>query len=658
MHLKSLPLAVLGGIALIPCLQAEVSVPTLFSDHMVLQREKPIRIWGWADPGEAVNISLDGISAGTLAGEDGTWQLQLPALPAGGPYTMRITGSNELVMNDVLIGEVWIASGQSNMQWVVGNSTNADLARLTVERTDQIRFNRVRNQGSQEPRDKTDSTWEVASAKTISRNTAVGYAFASTLHDVLGVPIGIIDNAWGGSTCEAWVDRTIVANDPALRNIHENWLNIEANYDHGAVLAKYEEQLEKWKVKAEQARLEERDPPRRPNKPQDRMTAQHRPGNLWNGRVLPIAPVTIRGAIWYQGEGNSHSVERAMQYHHLFSTMIGEWRKLWGEDFPFYFVQLADFKKESTFGPNETWAFLRESQTKTLQTVPKTGQAVIIDIGEGKDIHPQEKEEVGRRLARWALNQDYGFTDLSCRSPEFKDWEQRGDRVIVTFNHTGKGLRPFDTNTVRGFVVRDDAGDWHIVEGKVRLKHNVDLDVAGLTVTAIRYAWANNPVCNLFSMDGLPLTPFRTDSDNHIMQDKDPAAILHATDRAFSERAQEVGTAQAFTEFAAADAVMYRDRSEPIEGREAIGQLLSSDQGSSLVWEPIAGDIAASGDLGYTRGKFVYHTAPAEDGTRQGPFKGYYTSIWKKQADGTWKWVYDGGIISELPPAPPKEGDQ
>ncbi|MEX0326556.1 MAG: sialate O-acetylesterase [Puniceicoccaceae bacterium] len=613
---------------------------------MVLQREKPIKIWGWGEPGEAVNVSLNDAEAGGLTDEDGRWMVELPPMGAGGPHTLLIEGSNTITIEDVLVGEVWIASGQSNMQWTSGRSTNADLNRLLARTSSNIRFNRVRNLGSQVPQETTDNPWVVASPETVNDNTAVGYAFAKTLHAVLGVPIGIIDNAWGGSACEAWLDRSVTAADPQLQNIHAEWLEKEATYDYQSELAAYEVILAEWETHPEGPR---------PRKPHDEMVCQHRPGNLWNARTLPVAPYTMRGVIWYQGEANGGTVDRATQYHHLFSTMIGEWRQLWGEEFPFYFVQLADYRKESVFAPNETWPLLRESQTRTMETVPNTGQAVIIDIGEGKDIHPQEKEEVGRRLARWALNKDYGYTGLAHRAPEFKAWTQDGETVVVDFNYTGEGLRAFETHSVKGFVVRSEDSHWHVVEGKVARKHSVELKLPmAMTVTAVRYAWANNPVCNLFSLDGLPVTPFRTDTENTVMEENFSASVLYDIDRAFSARAQEVGTAQAFTEFAAEDAVMYRDGSEPIMGREAIGQVLSGDKGS-LVWEPVAGDIAASGDLGYTRGKFVYHTAPGPDGQPPvGPFKGYYTSVWKKQADGSWMWVYDGGIITEKP-APPEE---
>jgi sialate O-acetylesterase len=277
MHLKRLPHALLCGLSFLSPVTADVSVPTLFSDHMVLQREKPVKVWGWAEPGESVNIKLNSVTAGTITSENGQWMVELPAMPAGGPYTLHIIGNNELVIEDVLVGEVWIASGQSNMQWTLGRSTNADLAQLTARTSSGIRFNRVRNMGSQTPKDKTDKVWEIASSKTVGHNSGVAYAFAKTLHQVLGVPIGIIDNSWGSSTCEAWVDRALVANDPLLQDIQQKWLEIEATYDHEAELAEWEEQHAKWEEQAEAALAADQDPPKKPNKPINKMIDQPGP---------------------------------------------------------------------------------------------------------------------------------------------------------------------------------------------------------------------------------------------------------------------------------------------------------------------------------------------------------------------------------------------
>ena len=508
--LKSMALLAIAS----PYCHADVSVPSLFSDHMVLQRDKPVRIWGWADPGETVNVKLDGMTAEIIADDSGEWKLSLPSMPAGGPHAMHISGNNDIRIEDVLIGEVWVASGQSNMEWPVGKSTNADLVTLAARRAPGIRYVQVRNRGSQSPQRETDRNWQVISPATVGDLSGVAYAFAEVLNDVLGVPVGIIENSWGASAAESWVDRDVIVNDPQLRNIHEEWLQIEAAYDPAAEEAAYAERLAEWEAKAAEFRVRGLKPPRKPGSPPDKMTGQKRPGNLWNARVLPIAPYTMRGVIWYQGEANSHPSERAAQYHHLFSTLIREWRKLWGEEFPFYWVQLADFREESEFEEEHGWAFLREAQTRTMNTVPNTGQAVTIDLGEGKDIHPREKEEVGRRLARWALNRDYGFTDLPARSPEFESWTQEDSRVIVDFKYTGSGLKTFDTEAAKGFVVRRSDGHWQVVEGKVYRDHSILIELApGIEITAVRYAWANNPIRNLYSQDGLPVTPFRSDHD-------------------------------------------------------------------------------------------------------------------------------------------------
>lgn len=502
-------------IAASSCLQADVSVPSLFSDHMVLQRNKPIQVWGWGDPGESVKVTLNGKSSRTKTGKDGKWKVDLPSMDAGGPYVMQIAGNNNLNISDVLIGEVWVASGQSNMAMQVNRASNADLKKLAASRKPAIRFNNVGNIGTQEPQDKTDNVWIEINPDTISGVSAVAYSFAETLHDTLNIPIGIIENAWGGSAAEAWVPRDVIAKDDQLKSIHAEWLEIESGYNFDEEMADYEVRHERWQAAVKEARANGVEPPRAPpRKPQNRMTGQHRPANLWNGRLLPIAPIAMRGAIWYQGESNAHTIEKAQQYEHLLSTMITEWRKLWNYNFPFYFVQLADYRGESLFNPDDTWAYLRNSQTNVMRKMLSTGQAVITDIGENKDIHPKQKEEVGRRLARWALNRDYGYSDLAYRSPELDDWHQDGTQVVVNFDYTGSGLRPFDSNEIKGFAVKDSAGQWHVVAGLLAGQDSVALDVpAGVAVKAVAYAWANNPVCNLFTNEGLPVTPFRTDID-------------------------------------------------------------------------------------------------------------------------------------------------
>ena len=511
-HLKTLRaialLATLLAGASSP-LVAKVSVTPLFGSHMVCQRDRPIPVWGTADPGEDVTVSMAGNSVSAITAADGKWAVMLPELPAGGPHTLTIKGSNELVFQDVLVGEVWLASGQSNMEWDVRNSGNADLRALTAAARGQIRELPVKGRGSQQPQSEFEGSWTVATRDTVGTFSAVAYAFAQTLHEALGVPVGIIENSWGGSSAEAWVDRSVIAADPVFEDIVARWQEIESTWDYEAELAKFEADMVIWEAAVEAARAAGEKGPNRPRRPQDRMTDQHRPGNLWNARVLPVAPFPVRGVIWYQGESNA---SRALQYRTLFPTLISEWRLLWGRELPFYWVQLADFHEEKAFDPEAEWPALREAQTMTQYLLPATGQAVIIDIGEGRNIHPQEKEEVGRRLARWALNRDYGFTSLAFRSPEFAGMQQDGDKLLVKFSFVGEGLRARDTQSVHGFVIKDETGNWTLVEGEVTGPDTVTLQLPSeLPVLALRYAWADNPVCNLFSKEGLPATPFRTD---------------------------------------------------------------------------------------------------------------------------------------------------
>jgi sialate O-acetylesterase len=483
-----------------------VEVSPIFTDHMVLQRGKPVPIWGTAAAGEAIRVTLAGQEHQSRAGEDGRWRVDLSPMEAGGPHELVVSGSNEVRVTDVLVGEVWLASGQSNMEWKMSRALDFDLQQAIAADASQIRFIPVKNPGAQEPAAGVKGAWQVATPETLADASAVAYHFARVLHAALGVPVGIIENAWGGSSAEAWVDREVIRSREGLRSIHETWLEIESDYDFAEEVRKWEEKVRQWEAARDAGEAKGN----RPNKPQNRMVGQHRPGNLWNARVLPVVPYAIRGVIWYQGESNS---SRWNQYRELFGTLIQEWRAAWGEEFPFYWAQLADFRTEAVFSETDTWPYLREAQTLVMEDLPQTGQAVLIDVGEGKDIHPRDKLTVGRRLARWALHKDYGFGSVFHRSPQLRAWRQEGDRVILEFAHTGTGLRALETNELVGFVVQR-GGQWSTVSGRISEVDQVTLQLQGTEpVEAVRYAWADNPPCNLFSMEGLPVTPFRTDVD-------------------------------------------------------------------------------------------------------------------------------------------------
>lgn len=457
-----------------PIAKADVSLSNLFTSHMVLQRDQKDKVWGKADPKEEVTVTIAGQSKTATAGEDGKWTVSLDPMPAGGPHSLTVKGKNTITLEDVLIGEVWVCSGQSNMQWAVAQATDSDLESLTAD-FPKIRFISVPQVGTQEPKDDFNGKWEVCSPLTVKQFSAVGYFFGRQLHQTLGVPIGLIDDSWGGSACEAWIRRDLLEKDQKYRPLIERWEAMEKNPEANAAA----------------------------------MRGNARPANIYNGVLKPTIGYGIRGAIWYQGESNAG---RAYQYRDLFPLMIQSWRDEWGiGDFPFYWVQLADFMAEKPEPGDSSWAELREAQTMTMDRLPNTGQAVIIDLGEGKDIHPKNKQDVAKRLARIALAKDYGVK-VSHQSPRYKSMEAKDGKVVLSFEHVGPGLRAFDVADGVGFTVA--GGDHKFVKAKAKVtgKDTIEVSAEGVSEPAsVRYAWADNPVCNIYSGDGLPLTPFRTD---------------------------------------------------------------------------------------------------------------------------------------------------
>ncbi len=340
----------------------------------------------------------------------------------------------------MLAGEVWICSGQSNMQMSVAGSNDGDLE-IRAANFPGIRLITVPNRGTQEPQKDFHGKWAVCSPQTVGGFSAVGYFFGRQLHQTLGVPIGLINDSWGGSACEAWIPREKLAADPKYKPLLEHGEQIEKDYPMNK---------EKWQATVSKARAEGKRPPREPHNPDEDMHGNFRPGNIYNGVLLPTIGYGIRGAIWYQGESN---VGRAYQYRDLFPLMIQTWRDLWGQgDFSFYWVQLADFLNERSEPAESAWAELREAQTLTMKRLPHTGEAVIIDIGEGKDIHPRNKQDVGKRLARWALAKDYGVA-VSSQSPAYKSMEKHGNKIVLTFENVDGGFRPFDVKEPRGFSI-------------------------------------------------------------------------------------------------------------------------------------------------------------------------------------------------------------
>jgi sialate O-acetylesterase len=489
--------------------RGDVRLPALFTDHMVLQQGQKNRVWGWADPGEAVVVTIAGQRHQAAADGQGKWQVVLDPLPVGGPHELNVTGKNKLAVKDVLVGEVWICSGQSNMQWPVAQSNDADLETRTA-RYDRIRLISVPQVGTQQPQEDFQGKWEVCTPQTVAQFSAVGYFFGRQLHQTLDVPIGLIDNAWGGSACEAWVRRDLLEKDEKYRPLIARWEQIEKTYDEAKARADHERRLAAYREAAAKARSEGKQPPPPPRAPANPLTGNARPGNIYNGVLKPTIGYGIRGVIWYQGETNA---ARAYQYRDLFPLMIQSWRDEWQQgDFPFYWVQLADFRDEKPEPADSDWAELREAQTMTMDRLPNTGQAVIIDLGEGRDIHPRNKQDVAKRLVRWALARDYGLSDIAYRSPQYRSMDKQGSKLVLKFDHVGPGLYTFDVPRPIGFAIA--GSDRKFVWAEAELQGSDTIVVWSDKVpdpVAVRYAWADNPRCNVYSRNGLPLTPFRTD---------------------------------------------------------------------------------------------------------------------------------------------------
>ncbi|OYP37258.1 sialate O-acetylesterase [Rhodopirellula sp. MGV] len=479
---------------------AEIRTSAVFGDSMVLQRNKPIHVWGWADAGSSVEVKLADATANTKTDESGRFDVELPKLPAGGPFELTINaGDDSVTYSDVLIGEVWVCSGQSNMGWSVQQSNDADLESLSANYPN-IRLISVPQVGVQEPQQSFDGRWQACTPETVKQFSGVGYFFGRQLHQTLDVPVGLIDNAWGGSSAEAWVKRDLLEANDNFDELMARWEHTEATYDHDAEVKKFQENLAKWR--------DQKNGPR-PNNPRNPLTGQHRPANLYNGVLYPIIGYTIEGVVWYQGESNAG---RAYQYRELFPLMIQHWRDEWKQDdFSFYWVQLADFMAERDEPTNSAWAELREAQTMTMDKLENTGEAVIIELGEASDIHPKNKQDVGKRLARWALAKNYGY-DIPYRSPTYESMSVDGDQVTLKFDHVGGGLDTFDVRDVIGFTIAGEDKSFVQAEAKITGKDTVVVSSDKVSApAAVRYAWADNPICNVQSQEGLPMTPFRTD---------------------------------------------------------------------------------------------------------------------------------------------------
>jgi len=638
-------LALIAG----PMADAEPSRPflhPLFSDHVVLQRDVPLPVWGWAEPGQRIKVELAGQSVETTADAQGKWVAKLGPYPAGGPHVMTITGPKSVEVKDILVGDVWICSGQSNMEWTLSNANNPEKEIASASHP-RLRVFTVPKTIALEPRTTTDATWQVSSPETAGGFTAVGYFFGRELERELNVPIGLIHTSWGGTIAEAWASAGALSAMPDFAKALENIESEKAEL--GKPKAKFEEAMAAWWKKndpgtSEQpawsdpnfdasgwkkmtlpthwedgglpdfdglvwfrkeitlpesingkaatlslGAIDDRDttfvngvevgqmnvwnaarnykipagllktgrnviavrvldtsgpggfsgeanemkltpegadgsgtmsisgewtykastPLGQLSSPPEAMsTNPNKVTVLYNGMIAPLKPFPIKGAIWYQGESN---VGRAAQYRKLLPTMIQDWRNTFGVgDFPFYIVQLANFLEVKKEPVDSAWAELREAQYLTTRALPNVGIALAIDIGDAADIHPRNKQDVGRRLALNALASAYG-KDIEFSGPVYKAKEIKGNMIRVTFDHLGGGLVAKGGEKLEGFAIAGDDGHYvwadAVIDGDAIVVSSPKVEKPA----NVRYAWADNPIANLYNQTGLPAVPFRTD---------------------------------------------------------------------------------------------------------------------------------------------------
>ena len=494
-------------------LRAEVTLAPLFTDGAVLQRDKPVPVWGWAEPEEKITVTFGGQKREATPGPDGRWLVLLEPLAVSAQGAeLTVAGKNTITLRDVVVGEVWLCSGQSNMEWPVARAADA-AQEIGAANFPLLRHVRIERIVSETPADTVKTSgWQTATPQNVGGFTAVGYFFARDLHLKLGVPIGIVHSSWGGTPVESWMSPAALAGDPAFAIVGERWRKNLADYP--ANKAAFDSTLAAWQAAetAEKAKggpahaawLKNNPRPRAPRGPGDPWT----PSGLFNGMINPLLPYALRGALWYQGESNA---ERAAEYHALFSAMITAWRAHFGQgDFPFYWVSLADYAVPADNGERgRTYAFLREAQTKTL-ALPHTGQALAIDLGDPKDIHPLNKQEVGRRLARLAKSRLHGFI-VDDTGPTFAGAARSGSALRVRFTHAANGLVAHE-KPVQSLELAGADGVFHPAEGRIDRDTLIVTAAAVREPVAVRYAWSNAPEANLYSGSGLPAVPFRSDA--------------------------------------------------------------------------------------------------------------------------------------------------
>jgi sialate O-acetylesterase len=504
-----IPFAFAVGAAAAP---SDLSLGPVFGDHAVLQQGKAVPVWGSSGASDRVAVTFHGQTVSTTAGADGRWSVSIgPFAASADPSDLVVAAKTSITLHDVVVGEVWLCSGQSNMEFVVddgGGTYQVDnvAAEVASANFPMIRQLKVERTVATAPATTVKTSgWQAASPETVGGFTAVGYFFARDIHLALGVPVGIIDSPWGGTPVESWMSDEARASTSIAGTLEERWKKAKAEWPpervaaYPALMAAWEKSEEEAKAHHTWSKIPWPQPPASDDSPA-------RPGGLFNAMIAPLQPTALRGILWYQGEAN---VGHPGEYAELFGTMIRSWRTGFGQgDLPFYFVQLANFGSEYELNSRD-WARLREAQAKVL-SLPATGMAVTIDIGDAHNVHPRNKQEVGRRLALLARANVYGIPPESS-GPVFAGATPEGKSIRVRFTHAGGELKAHD-GPVGSLEVAGEDRLFYPALGTIQGDTLVASSPDVAAPVAVRYAWTNAPSANLYADTGLPAVPFRSDS--------------------------------------------------------------------------------------------------------------------------------------------------
>ena len=523
-------IVLVGALAALSAL-ADVKLPALFSDGMVLQRETLAPIWGWAEPGEKVDISTSwGAKAATTTGTDGTWKTELKTPEAGGPFQFTVTGNNTITIKDVLSGEVWLCTGQSNMDCELNFFTRdakeeqyqplVEYIRNEIATANDPLLRHIavpRNESVYEKVNDFEGQWVSVNPEASPNITATGYFFGRELRRELGVPVGLVECARGGTRVQPWLSMEAYRADPEKSAYYDREMAAlkkrSSTWDPEKAELNYSEAVSAWEADGKKGG--------KPKKQTDPASANRLPGTLHNGMLAAVVPYAAKGFIWYQGESNSRYMVDS--YEDYFSTLIRSWRKEWGQgDLSFYWAQLANWDGHGAWMDRLGWVSLCDQQRRTLK-LPNTGMAVLYDIGEAKDIHPHNKMDAGKRLALWALAKDYGIQVPSYSGPLYKSHTIEKGKMLVTFDHADSGLMAGHKTLLdeavevdeplQFFEIAGDDHDWKRAEATIVSADTIEVSHPDVpTPVAVRYAWSINPEgANLYNKEGLPASIFTTE---------------------------------------------------------------------------------------------------------------------------------------------------